>query len=78
MQDVKIESVVGRGVIWLDSSHSVLRIWDFSGIQGLLDRCNKFSAFYLVQIMVECVNWHLGSRDLAKYHSQYGKGCDAG
>ena len=32
-----------------------------------------FLPFYLVGIMKEFVNWHLGSRDLTKYHSQYGK-----
>ena len=29
----------------------------------------KYSAFYLVGIMKELVNWHLGSKDLTKYHS---------
>ena len=73
MQDAKIKLVVERWVVQLDSSHSALRIWDFSGVQVWLDRFAKCFAFYLVRIMMECINWHLGSRDLAKYHSRYGK-----
>ena len=63
------EGSVGRSVVQLDSGRSASRIRDFSGTQGCLDRSEEFSAFYLVGIAMECVNWHLGSRDLAKCHS---------
>ena len=60
--------------MWLSSNDSVSRIRDFSGVQGLLGRVGKFSAFYLVGIVKEFVNWCLGGRDLLQYHSYYGEG----
>ena len=47
-QDPKIGLVVVRRVVRLSSSCSALRIWDFSHVQGSLDKFAKFSAFYLV------------------------------
>ena len=37
--------------------------------QSQLGRRVKLSAFYMVRITKECVSWHLGSKDLAKYLS---------
>ena len=34
--------------------------------QSQLGRRVKFSAFYMIRIMNECISWHLGLRDLAK------------
>ena len=61
------EVSVGRWVVLLGSGWSALR--GFSGVKGWLDWSAEFSASYLVGIKMECVNWHLGSRDLTKCHS---------
>ena len=45
-QDAKAGLVVSSRVVQLSSSHSASRIWDFSGVQGWLDRFAKLSAFY--------------------------------
>ena len=65
--------LVEKYVVWLSSCCSASRIWDFSGVQGWLERFAKLSAFYLVGIAMECVNWCLGSMDFEKCHSSYGK-----
>ena len=48
-QDAKAGLVeVVKWVVQLSSSHSALRIWDFSDVQRWLDKFSKLSAFYLV------------------------------
>ena len=59
------EVKVGSWVAQPDSGWSV-EVQRFLWVQGWPDRSAEFSAFYLVGIVMECVNWLLGSRHLAK------------
>ena len=60
-----------------DSSSSTSRIRGFLWCPRLTSRSTKFSAFYLAGIMMECVNWCLGSRDLQNAIPNMEIGCDA-
>ena len=56
-QDAKTGLVeVVKQIVWLSSSHSASWIWDFTSVQGWLDRFAKLSAFYYLVIVKECVN----------------------